>query len=352
MSTPSPHPPSQPAMGEFDLIDRFFTSRFAHLAKEVPLGIGDDCALLSGDGAHDLAVSSDTMVEGTHFFADVDPFKLGHKCLAVNLSDLAACGARPKAFTLALTLPSLDEAWLEAFSSGLLALAQQHGCALIGGDTTRGPLNIGITIFGEVPKGQALKRAGAQVGDDLYVSGTLGDARWALLGLQGRVKMDPETLKATRQRLEMPEPRVALGMALRGVAHAAMDLSDGLVGDLRHLLKASQKGARIDVQRMLKSELLSNALRARAPQDALEMVLKGGDDYELLFSAPQAQRAHIELLAKRLALPLTAIGEVTENEGLELRGAQDIGGTGDPSRDLGLNLDLDLNQWVSYDHFL
>jgi thiamine-monophosphate kinase len=324
--TPTSVPPLAQALGEFDLIERYFKSRFALERKDLPLGIGDDCALMSLPADQDLAVSSDVLVEGTHFFADVDPYALGHKSLAVNLSDLAACGARPKAFTLALTLPTLEASWLEAFSSGLHALAQQHDCALIGGDTTRGPLSIGITVFGEVPKGQAIQRAGAQAGDDVYVSGTLGEARWVLMALQGKLKMSPAYLRALRHRLETPAPRVALGMALRGLASSAMDLSDGLLGDIRHLLKRSQRGARLDVQKMLQGELASPSLRTLGEKASLEMMLQGGDDYELLFTAPKNLRDDLKALSNELALPLTVIGEVTENEGLALLNTQAIWG--------------------------
>ncbi len=311
-------------MGEFDLIERFFKTRFALKRDDLPLGIGDDCALMTLAPGHQLAISSDVMVEGTHFFPDVDPQTLGHKCLAVNLSDLAACGAKPKAFTLSLTLPSIDEVWLEAFSKGLYALAQLYGCALIGGDTTRGPLNIGITVFGEVPKEQAMLRSGAQAGDDLYVSGNLGEARWALLGLMGKMTVPDARLQAIRKRLETPTPRLELGLALRGIASAAIDLSDGLLGDLGHVLKASQKGACLQVQEMMQSALLSKDLSSLPKDEALTLMLQGGDDYELLFSAPKSKAQALKVLAQELKLPLTVIGQVTENTGLELLGAEHL----------------------------
>ena len=235
-------------MGEFDLIARYFTRPVRHAA----LGVGDDCALLAPRPGMQLAISSDMLVEGRHFFADVDPEALGHKALAVNLSDLAACGAKPLAFTLALALPRVDESWLAGFSKGLLALADAHGCELVGGDTTQGPLNICITVFGEVPAGQALLRSGARAGDDIYVSGTLGDARLALEALLGHIHLPDELLAQARQRLERPTPRVALGLALRGVASSAMDVSDGLLGDFGHILKASGVGACIRTDETIK----------------------------------------------------------------------------------------------------
>ena len=212
--------------------------------------MGDDCALLQADAGHQIALSCDMLVVGRHFLPNVDPRTLGHKALAVNLSDLAACGARPRAFLLALALPQADAAWLQAFSQGLLALADAQGCELIGGDTTQGPLNICITVLGDVPvldgRSQALLRSGARAGDDIYVSGHLGDARLALEALLGHIALPPAVLAQARQRLEAPTPRVALGMALRGVASAAIDTSDGLLGDLGHVLAASGVGASID----------------------------------------------------------------------------------------------------------
>ena len=256
-------------MGEFDLIARYFT-RPVHRAA---LGVGDDCALLAPAAGMQLAVSSDMLVEGRHFFADVDPEALGHKALAVNLSDLAACGARPLAFTLALALPRVDESWLAGFSRGLLDLADAHGCELVGGDTTQGPLNICITVFGEVPAGQALLRSGARAGDDLYVSGTLGDARLALEALLGNTALPSEVLAAARLRLEQPTPRVALGLALRGLASSAMDVSDGLLGDLSHILKASGVGARIDTS--ITATLMAHAGAAASPEQRHQCTLAG-----------------------------------------------------------------------------
>lgn len=305
-------------MGEFDLIARYFTSP----VRKAALGVGDDCALLAPAPGMQLAVSSDMLVEGRHFFADVDPEALGHKALAVNLSDLAACGARPLAFTLALALPRVDEAWLAGFSRGLLALADEHGCELVGGDTTQGPLNICITVFGEVPAGRALLRSGARPGDDIYVSGTLGDARLALEALLGHITLPADVLARARQRLERPTPRVALGLALRGVASSAMDVSDGLLGDLSHILKASGTGARIDTH--VTSVLIAeeaNKSSARGHFD-LEMTrqctLAGGDDYELAFTAPPDQRDAVAAAAHTTRTPVTRIGTVLAQPGLQL----------------------------------
>ncbi len=325
-------------MGEFDLIARYFQRPQRPYTGAVRLGVGDDCALLQPAPGTQLAISSDMLVEGRHFFADVDPATLGHKALAVNLSDLAACGARPLAFTLALSLPQADEAWLAAFARGLFALADAHDCQLIGGDTTRGPLNICITIFGEVPvtdKGsRALLRSGARPGDELWVSGTLGDARLALEALQGRRKLPPALLQAARARLEQPTPRIALGLALRGVASAALDVSDGLLGDLGHILQASGCGACIDTT--LAAPLLATPDVTLDEAERLSLVLAGGDDYELLFTAPAAQGQSVLAAAREAATPVTRIGRIEAETGLRLVDAQ-----GRPV----------VGRYASFDHF-
>lgn len=309
-------------MGEFDLIARYFTRPVQRAA----LGIGDDCALLAPAPGMQLAVSCDMLVEGRHFFAGTDPERLGHKALAVNLSDLAACGARPLAFTLALSLPSVQEPWLAGFSRGLLRLADAHGCELVGGDTTQGPLNICITVFGEVPAGQALLRSGAQPGDDIYVSGTLGDARLALEALQGRIALAPEVLAAARLRLEAPTPRVALGLALRGLASSALDVSDGLLGDFGHILRASGVGACIDTSITLKLIAASAyPISAGGLFDAnylQQCTLAGGDDYELAFTAAPARRGAVAAAAQASSTPVTRIGVVEAAPGLRLVDAQ------------------------------
>jgi thiamine-monophosphate kinase len=322
-------------MGEFDLIARYFQCDKPHHAA-VALGIGDDCALLAPRPGMQLAVSSDMLVEGRHFFADVSPEALGHKALAVNLSDLAACGAKPLAFTLALALPRVDEAWLEGFSHGLFALADAHGCSLVGGDTTQGPLNICITVFGEVPTGQALLRSGAQPGDDIYVSGTLGDARLALDALRGQVAVSDEVLAQARTRMERPTPRVALGLALRGVATSAQDISDGLLGDLGHILKASRCGAEVAIDTVAVCALFHWATLGFSINYGREITASGGDDYELVFTAPAAARERVTQAAVASATPVTRIGSITQKPGLVLR---DAAGQVVP------------NTFASFDHF-
>ncbi len=323
-------------MGEFDLIARYFKRP----TRQAALGMGDDCALLQPTPGMQLAISSDMLVEGRHFLPTVAPARLGHKALAVNLSDLAACGARPLAFTLALALPHADETFLAGFSQGLFALADAHHCELIGGDTTRGPLNICITVMGEVPPGAALLRSGARVGDDLYVSGTLGDARLALEVFRGTLSVPTEIFDAARARMEQPTPRVGLGLALRGVASAAIDISDGLLGDLGHVLRASGVGARIDTEvAMQLTAAYVNYPEARGLFEAekwLELALAGGDDYELAFTAPVNSRVAVQAAATASATRVTRIGQIEADAGIRLADAQ--GQVRTPS-------------WASFDHF-
>jgi thiamine-monophosphate kinase len=297
-------------LGEFDLIAKFFTRTVTRAA----LGVGDDCALFSTSPGMQLAVSSDMLVEGRHFLPTVAPERLGHKALAVNLSDLAACGAKPVAFTLALALPRVDERFLDGFARGLLALADAHECELIGGDTTQGPLNLCITVFGELPVGQALLRSGAQAGDDLYVSGALGDARLALEVFRGRLVLDGAAFDAVRIAMEQPQPRVTLGLALRGVATSAIDVSDGLLGDLAHVLRRSGVGAELQVDALPRSDVL------RALPEALqrECTLAGGDDYELVFTAPPQRAARVAAAAQAAQVRVTRIGSISAGAGLRL----------------------------------
>lgn len=314
-------------MGEFDLIARFFT-RTPRAGGPVRLGVGDDCALLQASPGTQLAISSDMLVEGRHFLSTVDPARLGHKALAVNLSDLAACGATPVAFTLALALPRADARWLEPFAQGLLALADAHGCELIGGDTTQGPLNLCITVMGEVPvvdgRSQALLRSGARPGDDLYVSGTLGDARLALEVFRGTQSLPGPAFEAARARMECPTPRVALGQALRGIASAAADISDGLVGDLGHILRRSGVGASIDAERALSLLAARSGPEKLGLDDdtALGLVLAGGDDYELVFTAPAAAREAVQAASRNSNTPVTRIGRIEKQPGLRLLDAR------------------------------
>ena len=303
------------SLGEFDLIARWFTRP----ARRAALGVGDDCALLALAPGMQLATSCDMLVEGRHFVSTVAPHHLGHKALAVNLSDLAACGAQPLAFTLALALPRIDEAWLDAFAQGLFALADAHGCELVGGDTTQGPLNICISVFGEVPAGQALLRSGARAGDDLYVSDTLGDARLALEVLRGTVALPGDGFAAARVAMEQPQPRVALGVALRGIATSAIDVSDGLLGDLGHVLRHSRAGARLDADALPRSAIL--AAQPRAVQR--ECTLAGGDDYELLFTAAPADAQAVRRAAAQGGVAVTRIGSITgAAHGLQVVDAQ------------------------------
>jgi thiamine-monophosphate kinase len=291
---------------EFDLIARYF--KRSHIPTRAALGIGDDCALLEPAADMQWAVSTDMLVAGRHFFADADPQTIGHKALAVNLSDLAAMGAQPRAFTLALALPQAEPDWLEHFSRGLFALADRYNCELIGGDTTRGPLTIIITVFGEIAPGHALTRAAAQPADEVWVSGVLGDARLMLGVLRNEWHVPDKWLPALRRALEQPEPRVALGQALSasGVVHAAIDLSDGLAGDLMHIVQRSHCHARINADALPRSA----ALRAQPLTVQRECSLAGGDDYELCFTAPAAAHARSLAIGQQLGMPLTCIGTI------------------------------------------
>jgi thiamine-monophosphate kinase len=285
----------------------------------VRLSVGDDAALLVPSPGCEIAVSVDMLVSGRHFLADTDPRKLGHKTLAVNLSDLAAMGASPRWALLAGALPGNDPQWLAAFAGGFHALADAHGVDLVGGDTTRGPLTLCVTIMGEVPAGSALLRSGAHVGDDVYVSGELGDAALALAAMTGRLPLDAEALSAARERLETPTPRLALGQALRGVATAALDVSDGLAGDLVHILERSGVGATVDLAAIPCSAALARLVRGPQRAVAVECLLAGGDDYELCFTAPPSAAGRIAAIAASAKLPLTRVGAITRGSGLVVR---------------------------------
>ena len=298
--------------GEFGLIRRYFDRPLRD--RQVSAGIGDDAAIVGVTPGCELVLAVDMMVESRHFLPDADARALGHKILAVNLSDVAAMGARPRWALLADALPAFDERWLDAFTGGLFALADVHDVALIGGDTTRGPRNLCLTIAGEVPVGQAVRRAGAKSGDDVWVSGTLGDAMLALAALQETTVLDDIALARARQRLESPTPRVALGQALRGVASAMIDVSDGLMSDLAHVLQASRVGAVIELTRLPRSDALEGKLAGAERKLALKWLLAGGDDYELCFTAPPARRNAIDALSN--GVPLARIGSVTPDAGV------------------------------------
>ncbi len=332
-------------LGEFDVIQRFFkTQSEAMLAANpgsVTLGIGDDCALLKTDPHEEIAITSDMLVCGRHFFEDANPEWLGWKALAVNLSDLAAMGAKPLGFTLALALPKADPSWLKAFSKGLFAIANQYSCPLIGGDTTAGPLNICITAFGSIPKEKAIQRSGALKDDDIWISGTVGDARLTLAALRHEITLSKSDLALIESRMHQPTPRVELGIALREIASSALDISDGLLGDLRHILKQSNKDAKVFLDRIPKSATLLK----QSADIQTQYAACGGDDYELCFTAATSQREAIAKIGANLNLPLTQIGSVKsmQNSAPEIRLINHAGAT--------LN-QLEANALLqSFDHF-
>ncbi len=297
-------------ISEFDLIAKYFTRP----VSKADLGVGDDCALLRQTDGMQTAISTDMLVSGTHFFPDTDPEQLGHKALAVNLSDLAAMGATPAAFTLAVSMQTSDEAWIAPFAKGILALADKHQCELIGGDTTRGPLNICITVFGQIPTGQALRRDGARIGDDIWVSGTLGDARLALAHMRQELILPENQFRQILPRMQKPTPRVELGIALRNIVHAALDLSDGLLGDLSHILDASHVGASLNTDALP----ISDTLKHQDEKWRLQCTLGGGDDYELCFTAPETKRTLVLEAAQQAGVPVTCIGKIEQEAGIRL----------------------------------
>ncbi|EEG8145052.1 thiamine-phosphate kinase [Salmonella enterica] len=321
------------ACGEFSLIARYF-DRVRSSRLDVETGIGDDCALLNIPEKQTLAISTDTLVAGNHFLPDIDPADLAYKALAVNLSDLAAMGADPAWLTLALTLPEVDEPWLEAFSDSLFALLNYYDMQLIGGDTTRGPLSMTLGIHGYIPAGRALKRSGAKPGDWIYVTGTPGDSAAGLAVLQNRLQVSEETdAHYLIQRHLCPTPRILHGQALRDIASAAIDLSDGLISDLGHIVKASGCGARVDVDALPKSDAM---MRHVDDGQALRWALSGGEDYELCFTVPELNRGALDVAIGQLGVPFTCIGQMSADiEGLNF------------VRD-GMPVTFD---WKGYDHF-
>lgn len=291
---------------EFALIEKYFTRP----ARNATLGVGDDCALIGVSAGCELAVSTDTLVSGTHFFPDADAGKLGHKALAVNLSDLAAMGATPRYVTLALTLPLINENWLAAFARGFFSLADEHRVELIGGDTTRGPLSITMTALGEVGVGQALRRDTAKDGDDIWVSGDLGGAALALRHLKKRVPLSPEIFESAAKCLHTPTPRIPLGRALLGVANSAIDISDGLVADMAHLCERSNLSAHIDWAVVP----LHPALQVLGRELQIACALTGGDDYELCFTAAETMRHELLRISSVTGLALSRIGTMRRGE--------------------------------------
>ena len=319
---------------EFELIGRFFT----HPAPGATLGVGDDAALVRVASGMELAISADMLVEGRHFLPRADPARLGHKALAVNLSDMAAMGARPRWATLALALPRVDSRWLGAFSRGFMALARKYRVDLIGGDTTRGPLTICVQIMGEVPQGQALRRDGARAGDDVWVSGRLGAAALAVAAAEKRVRIPQRELRALGERLDKPAPRVALGLALRGVARSAIDVSDGLLADLGHICERSKVNAVIEWEALPATPFVR--AMAQRSDAAARALLAGGDDYELCFTASPRRRAGVLAAAKRARIEVMLVGRIARRErGKPL--VRVLDSVGKPLK----------ARWKGYDHF-
>ncbi|WP_372717174.1 thiamine-phosphate kinase [Immundisolibacter sp.] len=302
--------------GEFELIARHF-SGLTPVRPDVALSVGDDAALLTPPSGQELVATVDSLVEGVHFFADCPPAALGHKALAVNLSDLAAMGARPAWVLLALALPGVDDVWLTAFSDGFGALARTCGVSLVGGDTCRGPLTVTVTALGFVPQGQALRRGGAQVDDAVYVSGEVGAAGLAVRARRGSLELPPLLATHAAQRLDYPQPRVALGLALRGLASAAIDISDGLLADLGHLCLASGVGARLDAARL---PLPAGALQL----SSCEALISAGDDYELCFTVPPDHESALAAAARTVGCPIACVGHIEATPGVRLIGADGV----------------------------
>jgi thiamine-monophosphate kinase len=306
-------------LNEFDIIREYFAPQPV-TRPDVVMGIGDDAALLTVPDEHELVVTTDMLVAGVHFPEVTDPHSIGHKALAVNLSDLAAMGATPAWFTLTISLPQAKPEWLKSFSQGMFSLARQHEVALVGGDTTRGPLTLSVQAMGFVPRWQALMRSGAKPGDRIYVTGHLGEAALGLLLLQGRLQLPEEYQRPVLERLNRPLPRVAAGQALRGLASACIDVSDGLVADLGHILEASQVGARVQLNRLP----LSLAHDPVFEQVGWEPALSGGDDYELCFTVPAEREPALRKAAARFGVPCVQIGEIESHPGLRLVGEQGV----------------------------
>jgi len=296
---------------EFNLIKTHFTRS----TPNTNLGVGDDAALISLPAGMELAISADMLVAGTHFFVNCDAFQLGWKSLAVNVSDMAAMGANPKWATLAIALPEINNIWLATFSKGFFACAEKFNIDLIGGDTTRGPLTISVQIMGEVPVGKAIKRSGAKIDDEIWVSGKLGDAAMALAHIQGKLRLPNEVFTTCAKALHEPQPRVELGLKLRDLANSAIDISDGLLADLGHILEQSNVGATIKISSIPHSQFAD-----LGDKDILKMILAGGDDYELCFTASSSNHSKIIKLADSLGIPMSCIGQITKSNNLVILG--------------------------------
>ena len=302
------------SLTEFELISRYFSNiDGGNLSSVVTLGVGDDCALMSIPEGQQLALSIDTLVAGRHFPVDASPYDLAQRALAVSVSDLAAMGATPLAFTLALTLPSVESSWLKEFSQGLRLAAQTYRIPLIGGDTTQGPLSLTLQVHGAVPTGRALRRSGGSAGDGIFVSGTLGDAAAALAMMQQSLAVSDHQQPFLLERFYRPQARLALGKKLLGLATAAIDVSDGLLADLGHICRASGVGAKIHTENIPLSPVLSKVV---AREQGLGYALTGGDDYELCFTAPVKCREALADIAGELGLAVSEIGLLVEGEGL------------------------------------
>ena len=309
-------------MDEFDLIAKYFTDISPDTVvkgQSVTLGVGDDCALLKVPAGMQLAMSMDTLVAGRHFPLDAKPYDIATRAIAVSVSDLAAMGALPVAFTLGLTLPEADSEWLKAFSAGLKVQAEHYGMALIGGDTTRGPLSITVQVHGLLPEGRALQRSAAQVGDGVFVSETLGNGAAALAVIENKISVNDDQRSELLEHFYQPDAQIMLGMDLLDLAHAAVDISDGLLADAGHIAKASKVAIDINVDQLPLSETIRQLFSS---SDAITMALSGGDDYQLCFTAPPEHFESLQTLATQLGLLITQIGEVRDGEGVSCINSQ------------------------------
>jgi len=297
-------------MKEFELIKHFFTEQTVK-RKDVLLGIGDDCAVIASTEKQNIVVTTDTLVAGVHFPLDTPARAIGHKAVAVNLSDIAAMGAKPSWLSLAITMPDVNDVWLGEFCTGVFDLCEYYNVELIGGDTTQGPLSITITAQGLTPENSYLSRAGAKTGDWLYVTGDIGDAALALQQINQNVSVESEFIDAIRKKLDYPKPRVLAGQALREYASAAIDISDGLIADLGHICQASNVGANIVLDAIPLSNIMRDTLLL---EDAINLALTGGDDYELLFTVSEDNKVGMETALSHAGTPVTCIGQINASQ--------------------------------------